>query len=89
MPNRVGGTEGGLEETNAELDKTNNELARQQEPKAESGSTILEQSQADLEQRFDNAFEESLDGVAIAMALSPPDLVAGERFAMKVNLGTY
>ncbi len=84
LSNRVSGTEGGLEETNAELEKTNDRLS-----KTNKRVDALEQSYSDLEQRFENAFQESLDGVAIAMALSSPDLVAGERFAMKFNLGTY
>jgi len=84
LSNRVSDTEGGLEQTNQELAKTNNKLG-----KVENRVDALEQSQAALEQRFENAFEQSLDGVAIAMALSSPDLVAGERFAMKFNLGTY
>lgn len=84
LASRVSDTEGGLEETNAQLDKTNDKLS-----KTNQRVDALEQSYSDLEQRFENAFEESLDGVAIAMALSSPDLVAGERFALKVNLGTY
>jgi len=84
LANRVSDTEGGLEETNSNLAKTNDKLA-----KTNQRVDALEQSYSDLEQRFENAFEESLDGVAIAMALSSPDLVAGERFAIKVNLGTY
>lgn len=84
LASRVSDTEGGLEETNAQLDKTNNQVR-----KLDNRVDSLEQSYSDLEQRFENAFEESLDGVAIAMALSSPDLVAGERFALKVNLGTY
>ena len=77
LSNRVSETESGLEKTNNQLEKTNQRV------------DALEKSYSDLEQRFENAFEESLDGVAIAMALSSPDLVAGERFAVKVNLGTY
>jgi len=77
LSNRVSETESGLEKTNNQLEKTNQRV------------DALEKSYSDLEQRFENAFEESLDGVAIAMALSSPDLVAGERFAIKVNLGTY
>jgi hypothetical protein len=84
LASRVSDTEGGLEETNAQLDKTNDKLS-----KTNQRVDALEQSYSDLAQRFENAFEESLDGVAIAMALSSPDLVAGERFALKVNLGTY
>ncbi len=84
LASRVSDTEGGLEETNAELAKTNDKVK-----KLDNRVDDLEKSYDDLEQRFDNAFEESLDGVAIAMALSSPDLVAGERFAMKFNLGTY
>lgn len=84
LASRVSDTEGGLEETNAQLEKTNNKLS-----KTNQRVDALEQSYSDLEQRFENAFQESLDGVAIAMALSSPDLVAGERFAMKFNLGTY
>jgi TolA-binding protein len=84
LSSRVSGTEGGLQETNTELAKTNDRLAD-----TNKRVDALEQSYSDLEQRFENAFQESLDGVAIAMALSSPDLVAGERFAMKINLGTY
>ena len=84
LASRVSDTEGGLEETNAELANTNDKVK-----KLDNRVDDLEKSYDDLEQRFDNAFEESLDGVAIAMALSSPDLVAGERFAMKFNLGTY
>ncbi len=84
LANRVSDTETGLAATNDQLTKTNNKVS-----KLSNRVDDLEQSQAALEQRFDNAFEESLDGVAIAMALSSPDLVAGERFAMKFNLGTY
>ncbi len=84
LSSRVSDTEGGLEETNQELAKTNDKVS-----KANKRIDDLEKSQSDLEQRFENAFEESLDGIAIAMALSSPDLVAGERFAMKFNLGTY
>jgi hypothetical protein len=84
LSTRVSDTEGGLEETNQELAKTNDKVS-----KANKRIDDLEQSQNDLEQRFENAFEESLDGIAIAMALGSPDLVAGERFAVKFNLGTY
>jgi hypothetical protein len=98
LSNRVSATEGGVEETqseiaatNAELAETNNELAKtnKQIDKQQKQIDDLEESQADLEQRFDNAFDESLDGIAIAMALAGPDLVGGERFAMKFNLGNY
>jgi hypothetical protein len=84
LSTRVSDTEGGLEETNQQLAKTNDKVS-----KANKRIDDLEQSQKDLEQRFENAFEESLDGIAIAMALGSPDLVAGERFAVKFNLGTY
>jgi hypothetical protein len=77
LSNRVSETESGLEKTNNQLEKTNQRV------------DALEKSYSDLEQRFENAFEESLDGVAIAMALPRRPLVAGERFAIKVNLGTY
>lgn len=98
LANRVSETEGGVQETkseidatNAELAKTNNDLAKTNKQLSKQQSQIkdLQRSQADLEQRFDNAFAESLDGIAIAMALAHPDLVAGERFAIKLNLGTY
>jgi hypothetical protein len=98
LSSRVSATEGGVEETqseiaatNTELAETNNDLARlnKQVDKQQKQIDDLEQSQAELEQRFNNAFDESLDGIAIAMALAGPDLVAGERFAMKFNLGNY
>lgn len=84
LSTRVGDTESGLAETNAQLSKTNDKLSN-----TNKRVDALEQAHADLEQRFENAFEESLDGVAIAMALSGPDMVGGERFAVKVNFGTY
>ncbi len=98
LANRVSDTEGGVQETqseidaaNAELAKTNNQLAKTNNrlDKQQNQINDLQQSQDDLEQRFENAFDELLDGIAIAMALAGPDLVSGERFAMKFNLGTY
>lgn len=91
LAGRVSDTEEGVAETNSQLDETNARLDKTNDKLAKTNERVddLEQSYSDLEQRFENAFEESLDGVAIAMALSSPDLVAGERFAMKFNLGTY
>jgi hypothetical protein len=91
LANRVSETEGGVEETQSEIDATNAELAKtnKQLDKQQKQIDDLQQSQNDLEQRFDNAFDESLDGIAVAMALAGPDLISGERFAMKFNLGTY
>ena len=84
-------TRGGVEETQAAIDATNAELAKtnKQVDKQQKQIDDLQKSQADLEQRFDNAFDESLDGIAVAMALAGADLISGERFAMKFNLGTY
>ena len=91
LSNRVSATEGGVEEAQAEIDATNADLAKtnKQVNKQQKQIDDLQQSQDDLEQRFDNAFDELLDGIAVAMALAGPDLVAGERFAMKFNLGSY
>ncbi len=91
LANRVSETEGGVEEAQAEIDATNAELTKtnKQVNKQQKQIDHLQQSQDDLEQRFDNAFDESLDGIAVAMALAGPDLISGERFAMKFSLGTY
>lgn len=91
LSGRVSDTEGGIETTNNELAKTNDQLAKtnKQLNKAQKQIDALERSQDALEQRFENAFEQSMDGIAIAMALGAPDFVAGERFALRFNLGTY
>ncbi len=91
LSSRVSDTEGGLAETNEQLANTNSQLSNTNSQLSKTNKRVdaLEQAHADLEQRFENAFEESLDGVAIAMALSGPDMVGGERFAVKVNFGTY
>ena len=74
LAGRVSATEGGVEETQAEIDATNAELAKtnKQVDKQQKQIDDLQELQADLEQRFDNAFDESLDGIAIAMALAGP-----------------
>jgi hypothetical protein len=98
LSSRVSEAEGGVEETqseiaatNADLAETNNELAKTSKQLNRQQKQIddLRESQSYLEQRFDNAFDQSLDGIAIAMALAGPDLVGGERFALKFNVGTY
>jgi hypothetical protein len=91
LANRVSETEGGIEETQSEINATNAELTKTNRQLDQQKKQInnLQDSQSDLEQRFDNTFDQSLDGIAIAMALAGPDLVAGERFALKFNVGTY
>lgn len=46
-----------------------------------------ESSIADLERRFDAAFQDQSDSSAIAAALADPDLVFGEHFGIKFNWG--
>jgi TolA-binding protein len=91
LAGRVSETEGGIEETQSQIDATNDELAKtnKQVNKNQNQINDLRESQSNLEQRFDSAFEQSLDGIAIAMALAGPDFVADERFALRFNLGTY
>ncbi len=55
----------------------------------ESAVVDLYDAQAKLEARFDDAFSELSDGIAMSMALADPDLVSGEHFGIKVNWGTY
>jgi TolA-binding protein len=98
LAGRVSETEAGVEETQSEIDATNADLAETNSELAKTNKQVnkqqkqindLQESQSNLEQRFDNAFDQSLDGIAIAMALAGPDLVADERFAVKFNVGTY
>ena len=42
---------------------------------------------ADLQRRFDAAFQDQSDSSSIAAALADPDLVAGEHFGVKFNWG--
>ncbi len=47
-----------------------------------------ESAVADMQRRFDAAFQDQSDQSAIAAALADPDLVAGEHFGVKFNWGT-
>jgi len=91
MADQVSETEAGVAETQSEIDATNSELAKTDNKVDQNQKRIkdLQESQSNLEQRFDSAFDQSLDGIAIAMALAGPDLVADERIALKFNVGTY
>jgi Porin subfamily len=55
----------------------------------ESEIAALQDAQQALRARFDAAFRDQADGIAIAMALESPDLAGSEHFGFKVNWGTY
>ena len=84
LATRVGNNEGAI----ADLQDQFTDLSTQVDQNSADIAKLQDQQKA-LQQRFNAAFKDQADGIAISMALESPALTAMEHFGVKINWGTY
>ena len=84
LATRVGNNEGAI----ADLQDEFTDLSTQVDQNS-SDIAKLQDQQKKLQERFNAAFKDQADGIAISMALESPALTSLEHFGVKVNWGTY